>query len=152
MGRVLQAAAEKLLHLAIRPESNLDNRASRFSAFREVAIPCRTDHYLLRQDCFIGVMCFTSIPAETDPSHRKSVFRERPWLDHWAHMGGLMYEAMPGLGLKWIRRPDETGYPERVLRTIERLRHTREPLHLWLSFVSFAHSYDKVHLPRAWAH
>lgn len=97
VGSAAQAAAGGLVHLAIRPGSNLDHRKSRSSALREVYISCRMGTYLLRRDCSIGAMFFASKRAEPDSFLRNSVRRERTWLDHCTHMGSFMYGVSPGL-------------------------------------------------------
>lgn len=48
-------------HLASRPGSNFDLRASLPIALRVVPVPCRVDAYLLGWDCFIEAMGFDSI-------------------------------------------------------------------------------------------
>lgn len=82
--------AEGFYTLHLDPEGNPDHRASWPIAFRGISIPCRTDTYLLRPDCFIRAMPLASTLAETDPSLRNFVGPERVWLDLWTHMGGFM--------------------------------------------------------------
>lgn len=126
VGPIFQTKAEALAQLAPQPESNLEYRALRAI---ENAMTCWMDTYQLRTDCFVEGTSFASAPAKKDPSLRDSVSPKRTWLDHWTYMDGLIYEASPGLGSKWVRCQDGVGYPDWVLQITERIRHRHE----WLN-------------------
>lgn len=53
---MFQTAANGPPLFALKHECNLDRRPSRAIVFRDFAIPCRMDTYVLRRDCVIKAM------------------------------------------------------------------------------------------------
>lgn len=104
--------------------------------------------YLLRRDCIVETMRSASVRAEPVPFLRNSVGWKRAWLDHRKHTGEFIYDVESGLDSKWIRRQDETGYAERLMR----FRQTREPLDPGLLFGPSARLYDHIYSCRARTH
>lgn len=133
---VLQTGARRFPHLAPGHRSTLDHPASRLTSFREAFIPCWMNKYLLRRNCFVEAMVFTSIPSVVDPSLRNLVGQKGAWLSGCLHMGRPMYEASHGLSSKLILWQESIEYAERALHISDRHRYTWAPLSSKTTFVS----------------